>query len=112
MTRISILFIFFFKIMHDFLQEIYFDFCLKNDMPKHPESSPFNGYLSADDLLSSNYQFTKSQVYWLKNYVRLWALSIIHGSISQKRRVSKCIYNQQKNKVLSKAINQDTDFLN
>ena len=60
------------KIMHDFLQEIYFDFCLKNDMPKHPESSPFNGYLSADDLLHSNYQFTKSQVYWLKNYVRLW----------------------------------------
>ena len=58
--------------MHDFLQEIYFDFCLKNDMPNHPESSPFNGYLSADDLLHSNYQFTKSQVYWLKNYVRLW----------------------------------------
>ena len=53
--------------MHDFLQEIYFDFCLKNDMPKHPESSPFNGYLSADDLLHSNYQLTKSQVYWLKN---------------------------------------------
>ena len=41
-------------------------------MPKHSESSPFNGYLSADDLLHSNYQFTKSQVYWLKNYVRLW----------------------------------------
>ena len=41
-------------------------------MPKHSESSPFKGYLSADDLLHSNYQFTKSQVYWLKNYVRLW----------------------------------------
>ena len=58
--------------MHDYLQEIYFDFCLKNDMPKHSESSPFYGYLSADDLLHSNYQFTKSQVYWLKNYSRLW----------------------------------------
>ena len=60
------------SIMHDYLREIYFDFCLKNDMPKHSESSPFKGYLSADDLLHSNYQFTKSQVYWLKNYVRLW----------------------------------------
>ena len=58
--------------MHDFLQEIYFSWCLANDMPKHPESSPFKGYLSADDLLNSNYQLTKSQVYWLKNYVRLW----------------------------------------
>ena len=41
-------------------------------MPKHSESSPFSGYLSADDLLHTNYQFTNSQVYWLKNYVRLW----------------------------------------
>ena len=58
--------------MHDYLKEIYFDFCLKNDMPKHSESAPFNGYLSADDLLHSNYQLTKSQVSWLKNYLRLW----------------------------------------
>tara|TARA_R100000781_G_C3991155_1_gene96990 strand:+ start:306 stop:530 length:225 start_codon:yes stop_codon:yes gene_type:complete len=58
--------------MQDYLQEIYFSWCLANDMPKHSESSPLNGYLSADDLLHSNYQLTKSQVYWLKNYVRLW----------------------------------------
>jgi len=63
-----------FKIMHDFLQEIYFDFCLKNDMPKHPESSPFKGYLSVDDLMHCNYQLTKYQRDWLKNYSRLWML--------------------------------------
>ena len=58
--------------MHDFLKEIYFSWCLANDMPKHPESAPHNGYLSADDLLCSNYQLTKNQVSWLKNYIRLW----------------------------------------
>ena len=58
--------------MHDYLKEIYFDYCLKNDMPKHPKSAPHRGYLSADDLLCSNYQLTKSQVSWIKNYIRLW----------------------------------------
>jgi hypothetical protein len=43
-------------------------------MPKHPESSPFKGYLSADDLMHSNYQLTKTQKDWLKNYSRLWML--------------------------------------
>jgi len=61
-----------FKIMHDYLQEIYYDWCLKNDMPKHSDGSPFNGYLSADDLLHSNYQLTKTQREWLKNFGRLW----------------------------------------
>jgi len=41
-------------------------------MPKHSESAPLSGYLSADDILGSNYQLTNSQVYWLKNYIRLW----------------------------------------
>ena len=58
--------------MHDYLKEIYFDWCLANDMPKHPETAPHKGYLSADDLLCSNYQLTKSQVSWIKNYIRLW----------------------------------------
>ena len=53
--------------MHDYLREIYFDFCLKNDMPKHNDA-----YLSADDYLNGNFQLINSQVYWLKNYVRLW----------------------------------------
>ena len=60
--------------MHDYLQEIYFDFCLKNDMPKHSDKSPFGGYLSADDLRISNYQLTKNQKEWLHNYERLWML--------------------------------------
>ena len=55
------------KIMHDYLKEIYFDFCLKNDMPKHNDA-----YLSADDYLHGNFQLINSQVYWLKNFVRLW----------------------------------------
>tara|TARA_A100001388_G_scaffold2071_1_gene1542 strand:+ start:277 stop:516 length:240 start_codon:yes stop_codon:yes gene_type:complete len=53
--------------MHEFLKEIYFDFCLKNDMPKHNDA-----YLSADDYLNGNFQLINSQVYWLKNYIRLW----------------------------------------
>ena len=53
--------------MHNFLREIYFDFCLKNDMPKHNDA-----YLSADDYLNGNFQLINSQVYWLKNYIRLW----------------------------------------
>ena len=58
--------------MHDYLQEIYFNWCLQNDMPKHPESSPFKGYLSVDDLMHSNYPLLKFQRDWLKNYSRLW----------------------------------------
>jgi len=36
-------------------------------MPKHNDA-----YLSADDYLNGNFQLIYSQVYWLKNYVRLW----------------------------------------
>ena len=53
--------------MHDYLREIYFDFCLKNDMPKHN-----NAYLSAEDYLAGNFQLLISQIFWFKNYVRLW----------------------------------------
>ena len=60
--------------MHEFLIEIYSDFCLKNDMPKHSESSPLRGYLSVDDLMHVNYPLTKPQRDWLKNYSRLWML--------------------------------------
>ena len=60
--------------MHDYLQEIYFDFCLKNDMPKHSDDAPFSGYLSAEDILQSNYQLTKNQTAWIKNFLRLWEL--------------------------------------
>ena len=36
-------------------------------MPKHHDA-----YLSADDYLNGNFQLINSQVYWLKNFVRLW----------------------------------------
>ena len=39
-------------------------------MPKNPIDN--NAYLSADDYLNGNFQLINSQVYWLKNYVRLW----------------------------------------
>ena len=56
-----------FKIMHDYLKEIYFDFCLKNDMPKHNDA-----YLSAEDYLNGNFQLINSQIRWLGNYIVLW----------------------------------------
>ena len=56
-----------FKIMHEWLKEIYNDFCQKYDMPKH------NGaYLSADDYLHGNYQLSEPKISWLKDYSRLW----------------------------------------
>ena len=55
--------------MHEFLKEIYFDFCLKNDMPKHSESSPLKGYLSVDDLMHINHPLNKPQRDWLKNSI-------------------------------------------
>ena len=36
-------------------------------MPKHNDA-----YLSAEDYLAGNFQLINSQVYWLKNYIRLW----------------------------------------
>jgi len=53
--------------MHDYLKEIYFDFCLKNDMPKHNYA-----YLSAEDYLNGNFQLINSQIKWLGNYIVLW----------------------------------------
>ena len=59
---------------HDFLREVYFDFCLKNDMPKHPSNAPDGGYLSAGDVLYSSrkYQLTKHQKDWLKCFIEIW----------------------------------------
>ena len=56
--------------MHDYLKEIYFDFCLKNDMPKNPIDN--DAYLSADDYLNGNFQLINSQIKWLGSYIVLW----------------------------------------
>ena len=55
---------------HDFLREIYNDFCIKNDMPKHING----GYLSAGDInyASNKYQITKYQKDWLNAFLVLW----------------------------------------
>ena len=57
---------------HDFLKEIYFDFCLKNDMPRgkadHRDDLIAGSFLSAEDYLAGNFQinlFLKSR--WFKN---------------------------------------------
>ena len=56
---------------NDFLREIYNDFCIKNDMPKHKGG----GYLSAGDIkfASAKYSLTKHQKDWLQAYLILWA---------------------------------------
>ena len=56
---------------HDFLREIYNDFCIKNDMPKHVNG----GYLSAGDIkyASNKYCLTKHQKEWLQAFLVLWA---------------------------------------
>ena len=64
---------------HDFLREIYNDFCIKNDMPKHIKSENLSrdimsGYLSAGDIVyaSNKYQLTKYQKDWLNAFIVLW----------------------------------------
>ena len=65
---------------HDFLREIYNDFCIKNDMPKHIKSENLSrdimsGYLSAGDIKYASkewYSFTKYQKDWLNAFLVLW----------------------------------------
>ena len=56
---------------HDFLREIYNDFCIKNDMPKHKGGN----YLSAGDIkfASAKYSITKHQKDWLKPISKIWS---------------------------------------
>ena len=65
---------------HDFLREIYNDFCIKNDMPKHIKSENLSrdimsGYLSAGDIVyaSNKYCLTKHHKEWLQAFLVLWA---------------------------------------
>ena len=57
--------------MHDFLQEIYFDYCQKHDLPKIGEIGK-EVYLSADDYLASDLLLTEDVTSWLKNFITLW----------------------------------------
>tara|TARA_B100001769_G_scaffold207115_1_gene166590 strand:- start:638 stop:847 length:210 start_codon:yes stop_codon:yes gene_type:complete len=60
--------------MHEFLKEIYNDFCTKHDLPWNEDGSD---YLSADDLLYGHMyaeidSLTQYQQNWLGNYIKLW----------------------------------------
>ena len=56
-------------------------------MPKHN-----NAYLSADDYLNGNFQLINSQVYWLKNFVRLWNIleSTWFDDVNRKAVIELC----------------------
>ena len=62
--------------MHEFLREIYNDFCIKNNLPRgradYHDYLMVCAYLSAEDYLNSKNGLTNNQIYWLKNFVRLW----------------------------------------
>ena len=64
---------------HEFLKEIYNDFCLKNDMPKHIKSENLSrdimsGYLSAGDIKYSKIESSLNnyQKDWLNAFLYLW----------------------------------------
>ena len=57
--------------MHDFLKEIYYDFCVKHDLPRNNDRS----FRSADDYLypdEGDIPLTEYQVIWLGKYINLW----------------------------------------
>ena len=57
--------------MHEWLKEIYNDFCEKHDMPINKDGA----YQSADDILClsvGSYPLSINQRKWLENYSRLW----------------------------------------
>ena len=70
--------------MHEFLKEIYNDFCTKHDLPKNEYGSDF---LSADDLLHGHMYaeidaLTQYQQNWLTNYIQVWDLTQDQGITS------------------------------
>ena len=57
---------------HEFLKEIYNDFCIKNNLPPNKDGS----FPSAGDYLyveKENIPFTDHQLKWLDNFIKLWA---------------------------------------
>ena len=57
--------------MHEWLKEIYNDFCEKHDMPINKDGA----YQSTDDILClsvGSYPLSINQRKWLENYSRLW----------------------------------------
>jgi len=61
---------------HEFLQEIYKDFCIKNNLPRgradYHDDLLGGAYLSAADYLNSKLGLTFHQKRWLASYITLW----------------------------------------
>ena len=57
---------------HEFLKEIYNDFCIKNSLPRSKAFGSEGAYLSAEDYLNSNLGLTLHQKKWLASYIELW----------------------------------------
>jgi hypothetical protein len=56
---------------HEFLKEIYDDFCTKHNLPKNKDGK----FPSAGDYLyveKEDVPFTDHQLKWLDNYIKLW----------------------------------------
>ncbi len=62
--------------MHEFLIEIYNDFCTKHNLPRgradYHDDLLGGAYLSAEDYLNCKIGLTRSQKLWLINYKNLW----------------------------------------
>ena len=61
---------------HEFLKEIYNDFCIKNNLPRgradyHGELLE-GSFLSAEDYLNSKMGLTYCQKRWLIAFINLW----------------------------------------
>ena len=61
---------------HEFLIEIYNDFCIKNNLPRgkadHRDNLIGGAFLSAEDYLNSTMRLTHCQKRWLYAYINLW----------------------------------------
>ena len=61
---------------HEFLKEIYNDFCIKNNLPRgkadHRDDLIGGSFLSAEDYLNCTMRLTHCQTRWLVAYINLW----------------------------------------
>ena len=61
---------------HEFLKEIYNDFCIKNNLPRgradYHDDLLGGSFLSAEDYLNSKIGLTHCQKKWFVAYINLW----------------------------------------
>jgi len=75
-TDLCTLTLFNFMNAHEFLKEIYNDFCIKNNLPRgkadHRDDLIGGSFLSAEDYLNCTMRLTHCQTRWLVAYINLW----------------------------------------